>query len=68
MYDSITKLQELLDANCRIEKVHPPLLASDAEINIVVVSLTCPDGKTHTIKAYREEALSVREFVRLLKK
>jgi hypothetical protein len=58
----------LLDANCRIEKVHPPLLASDAEINIVVVSLTCPDGKTHTIKAYREEALSVREFVRLLKK
>jgi hypothetical protein len=57
MYDSITKLQELLDANCRIEKVHPPLLASDAEINIVVVSLTCPDGKTHTIKAYREEAL-----------
>lgn len=68
MYASITKLQELLDVNCRIEKVHPAILASDAEINIVIVSLACPDGKTHTIKAYREEALAVREFIRLLKK
>jgi hypothetical protein len=68
MHDAIAKLQELLDANCRIEKVHPALLASDSEINIVVVSLICPDGKTHTVKAYREEALSVREFIRLLKK
>ncbi|HEY8139512.1 MAG TPA: hypothetical protein VIE86_00350 [Nitrososphaera sp.] len=68
MYASIAKLQELLDVNCRIEKVHPAILASDAEINIVIVSLACPDGKTHTIKAYREEALAVREFIRLLKK
>lgn len=68
MYGSIAKLEELLNANCRIEKVHPAIPASDAEINIVIVSLVCPDGKTYTIKAYREEALAVREFIRSLKK
>ena len=68
MYTSIAKLQELLDANYRIEKVHPAIPASDAEINIVIVSLVCPDGKMYTIKAYREEALAVREFIRSLRK
>lgn len=68
MNGSIDKLRALLAANCRIDKVHPAIPASDAEINIVIVSLTCPDGKTHTIKAYREEALAVREFIRSLKK
>jgi len=24
----------------------------------------CPDGKTQTIRAYREEAQSLREFIR----
>jgi hypothetical protein len=67
MYDSIAKLLELLNANCKVEKVHPAVLASDAEVNIVNVELVCPDGKTHTIKAYREEALAVREFIRSLK-
>lgn len=68
MNASIARLQELLGANCSIEKVYPAIPASDAEINIVIVSLVCPDGKTHTIKAYREEALAVREFIRSLRK
>ncbi len=67
MYDSIAKLAELLSANCKVEKVHPAVIASDAEVNIAIVELVCPDGKTHTIKAYREEALAVREFIRSLK-
>jgi hypothetical protein len=67
MHDSIAKLEELLNANCKIERVHPAVLASDAEVNIVIVELVCPDGETHTIKAYRDEALVVREFIRSLK-
>jgi hypothetical protein len=54
----------LLDANCKIEKVQPPVFASDAEVNIVIVTIACPDGKKHTIKAYREEAQALREFIK----
>jgi hypothetical protein len=62
--NAISKLKELLDSNCVIEKVQPPVMASDAEVNIVIVTLLCPDGKKETIKAYREEAVAMREFIR----
>ncbi len=66
-FNSISGLKKLLDANCKIEKVEPPVYASDAEVNIVRVSIMCPDGKSHTIKAYKEEASTLREFIRKLK-
>jgi hypothetical protein len=62
--NSISELKKLLDANCKIEKVEPPVYASDAEVNIVKVSIVCPEGKSHTIKAYKEEASTIREFIR----
>jgi hypothetical protein len=62
--NSISELKKLLDANCKIEKVEPPVYASDAEVNIVKISIVCPDGKSHTIKAYKEEASTLREFIR----
>ena len=64
MFDSISKLKNLLDADCKIEKVQPPVFASDAEVNIVIVTVVCPDGKIQTIKAYREEAQALREFIK----
>ena len=65
--NSISELKKLLDANCKIEKVEPPVYASDAEVNIVKVFIVCPDGKSHTIKAYKEEASTLREFIRTRK-
>ena len=62
---AISSLKELLDADCKIEKVQPPVLASDAEVNIVIVTVKCLDGRTETIKAYREEAIALGEFIRL---
>ncbi len=62
--NAISKLKKLLESNCVIEKVQPPVMASDAEVNIVIVTLLCPDGKKETIKAYREEAVAMREFIR----
>jgi hypothetical protein len=53
--------------NCKIEKVYPASPASDAEVNIVTVTVICAQGETHTIRAYREEASAMREYVRLLK-
>ena len=44
-FNSISELKKLLDANCKIEKVQPPILASDTEVNIVIVTVICPDGK-----------------------
>ena len=64
MPDPVAQLRDLLAKDCRIQKVQPAVFASDAEINIVVVTLTCPGGATHVIKAYREEAQAVREFIR----
>jgi hypothetical protein len=55
-FRSISELKELLASNCKIEKIYPQVFASDAEINIVTVIVKCPDGKTQTIRAYREEA------------
>lgn len=63
---AIARLQGLLARGCRIEKVRPAAFASDAEVNIVTVTLVCPDGTEHSVRAYREEAQAVREFVRPL--
>jgi proline racemase len=62
--NAISKLKKLLESNYVIEKVQPPVMASDAEVNIVMVTLLCPDGKKETIKAYREEPVAMREFMR----
>jgi hypothetical protein len=62
---AISSLKDLLDADCKIEKVQPSVLVSDAEVNIVIVTVKCPDGRIETIKAYREEAIALREFIRL---
>jgi hypothetical protein len=64
---SIAELQRLLSANCKIENVQPPVFASDAEVNIVTVTVVCPEGIKHTIRAYREEASALRDFIRLRK-
>ena len=61
---SISKLKKLLSSNCKVEKIYPQVFASDAEVNIVTVVVKCPDGKTQTIRAYREEAHALREFLR----
>jgi hypothetical protein len=60
----INKIKELLDRNCNIEKVYPQVFGSDAETNIVTVELKCPDGTSHKIRAYGENAQAVREFLR----
>lgn len=62
---AISNLKKLLNAGCKIEKIQPPVLASDAEVTIVIVTVKCPDGRIETIKAYREEAVALREFIRL---
>lgn len=64
MNESILELQELLDRDCKIEKIYPSVLGSDAEVNIVTVEVRCPDKNIHKIRAYREEAMNLREFIR----
>ena len=64
MPDPVGQLKDLLARNCKIQKVQPAVFASDAEVNIVVVTIACPGGATHVIKAYREEAHAIREFIR----
>ncbi|MDW0250876.1 MAG: hypothetical protein QOA17_03635 [Nitrososphaeraceae archaeon] len=64
MKESILKLQELLDRGCKIEKIYPSVTASDAEINIVTVEVRCSVEQIHKIRAYREEANDLREFIR----
>ena len=63
-FRSISELKKLLASSCKIEKIYPQVFASDAEVNIVTVTVNCPDGKTQTIRAYREEAYALREFLR----
>jgi hypothetical protein len=65
-FESISELKKLLAQNYKIEKVEPRMFTSDAEINIVRVTLASTDGKTKTIKAYREESHALREFIRNL--
>jgi hypothetical protein len=62
--ESILKLKELLDMDCKIERIYPSVFGSDAEINIVTVEVRCPDKNLHKIRAYREEATNLREFIR----
>jgi hypothetical protein len=64
--ESITKLKSLLDNDYKIESIQPSVFASDAEVNIVTVTLLCPDGKKETIRAYREESRALREYIRNL--
>jgi len=61
---SISELKKLLAVNSKIEKIHPDVFASDAEVNIVTVTVLCPDGKIQTIRAHREESHALREFIR----
>ncbi|MEX0764129.1 MAG: hypothetical protein WEC35_01690 [Nitrosopumilaceae archaeon] len=65
-FESILQLRKLLAENYKIEKVEPRMFTSDAEVNIAIVTLVSPEGKTQTIKAYREESHALREFVRNL--
>jgi hypothetical protein len=62
--NAVSNLKKWLESNCKIEKIQLPVMASDAEVNIVIVTLLCPNGKKETIKAYREEAAALREFIR----
>jgi hypothetical protein len=55
--------QTLFDVGCILTSSHP-VFASDAEVNIITVLMKCPDGKIQTIRAYREEAHALREFLR----
>ena len=59
------KLQGLLDKGCRIVKIYPRVFGSDAETNIVTVEVSCPDKNIHKIRAFREEATDLREFIRI---
>ena len=61
---SIKKLLELIDNNYKIEKVHPPIFGSDAEINIVTVTLISENGKKENIRVYGEESHQLREYIR----
>lgn len=63
-FESVSRLERLLSTNCKIEKVYPGVFASDAETNIVTVEVKCPDGQIHKIRAYRDEAHALREFMR----
>jgi hypothetical protein len=48
--NAVSNLKKLLESNCIIEKVQPPVMASDAEVNIVIVTLLYPDGKKRNNK------------------
>ena len=63
-FRSISELKKLLASNCKVEKVYPIIFASGAEVNIITVTVRCHDGKIQTIRAYREEAHALREFLR----
>jgi hypothetical protein len=61
---SIKKLQELIDNNYKIEKVHPPIFGSDAEINIITITLISENGKKESIRAYGDESHQLRDYIR----
>lgn len=63
-FESVIKIKRLLDSSYKIEKIEPPVFASDAEVNIVTVTLQSPDGKNEMIRAYREESQAVRDYIR----
>jgi hypothetical protein len=61
---SIEKLQTLIDNNYKIENIQPIIFGSDAEINIVRLTLVSEDGKKESIRAYGEESHQLREYIR----
>jgi hypothetical protein len=61
---SIKKLQDLIDNNYKIEKIYPPIFGSDAEINIVTITLVSPEGKKENLRAFREESHQLREYIK----
>jgi hypothetical protein len=63
-FESVIKIKRLLNSSYKIEKIEPPVFASDAEVNIVTVTLQSPDGKKEMIRAYREESQAVRDYTR----
>jgi hypothetical protein len=63
--DTILKLQNLLDSGCEIVKIYPMVFGSDAEISIVTVEVSCPDKNIHKLRAFRDEAIELREFIRI---
>ena len=60
----IEKLQKLIDNNYKIEKIQPLIFGSDAEINIVSITLVSEDVKKESIRAYGEESHQLREYIR----
>ena len=61
---SIEKLQTLINNDYKIEKIQPLIFGSDAEINIVSITLVSEDGKKESIRAYGEESHQLREYIR----
>lgn len=61
---SIEKLQRLIDNKYKIENIHPIIFGSDAEINIVRLTLVSEDGKKESIRAYGVESHQLREYIR----
>ena len=61
---SIEKLQTLINNNYKIEKIQPLIFGSDAEINIVSITLVSEDGKKESIRADGEESHQLREYIR----
>lgn len=61
---SIKKLQQLIENNYKIEKVHPPIFGSDAEINIITVTLISENEKIESIRAYGDESHQLRDYIR----
>ena len=60
---SIEKLQRLIDNNYKIENIQPIIIGSDAEINIVRLTLVSEGGKKESIRAYGEESHRLREYI-----
>ncbi|WP_415282390.1 hypothetical protein [Candidatus Nitrososphaera sp. FF02] len=60
---AIDELKALLQKGCKVQKVQPAAFASDAEVSVVTVTVACSD-RIHTLRAYREEAKEIREFIR----
>jgi uncharacterized Rossmann fold enzyme len=61
---SIKKLKDMIDNNFKIEKIQPPIFGSDADINIVTVTLISENGKKEIVRAYGDESHQLREYIR----
>ena len=63
---AVDELKALIEKGCKVIKVQPAMFASDAEVNIVIVTASYLDGSHVVVKAYRDGARQLREFVRSL--